>query len=116
MSGKSSRRKGHDWERDVARQMRDIFGDRVKRGWQVREGTDAPDVDGTPFWIECKKGKKTNIRAALLQAQDAAGHLHGAGDNRPPLAVCKDDGMRATATMYLDDFLDLVKEWEDRGR
>ena len=100
----------------MARQFRKIFGDRVKRGWQAREGSEAPDVDGTPWWIECKKGKQTNIKAALRQAIDAGGHVRGAGDPRPPLAICRDDGMRATATMFLDDFLDLVQEWDERGR
>lgn len=114
--GAMQRRKGHDWERKVAAMFREALADAgVKRGWQSRSGGDAPDVDGTPFWVECKRGKKPNIRAALAQAYEAGGSLHGCGDPRPKIAVVKDDGLPATVTMHLDDFLDLVTEWWERG-
>ena len=112
MSGRSSRRKGHDFERAVASRLREMFGDDVRRGWQSRDGADAPDVDGTPFWIECKRGQRTSIYAALRQAEDAA---WSAGDKRAPVAICKDDGKAATFTMRLDDALDLIQEWLERG-
>ena len=109
---KSQRNKGHNWEREVAARFRRIFGDRVKRGWQTRQGNDAPDVDGTPFWVECKVGACPNIYAAMDQA-DAA--LSKAGDVRAPLAVIKRDRRFPLAVMYLGDFLDLVQEWKERG-
>lgn len=110
--GRASRRKGHDWEREVARQFREALpGADVTRGWQSRAGTDQPDVDGTPFWVECKVGKRPNILAALRQADEAKGN-----DPRPSLAICKTDRDTPTVTLYLDDFLDLVGEWWERGR
>lgn len=113
MTGRASRRKGHDFEREIAARLRAVFGEDVKRGWQARDGADAPDVDGTPFWIECKRGKRTSIYAALRQAEDAA---WSACDKRAPVAICKDDGRVATLTMRLDDALDLIQEWVERGR
>jgi len=105
MGGASSRTKGHQWEREVAILLRPIYP-QARRGLsQTRDGSDVPDVDGTPFFVECKKGKRTNPRAALEQAADAA---HTKGDPRPPVAICYDDRERPVAMMYLGDWLDLV--------
>jgi len=112
MSGRKSRNKGKRWEQDVARTMREIFGDQVRRGWQSREGSDAPDVDGVPrFWIECKRQIRTNIKAALLQAKNEGGDTH-----RLALAICRDDPKpgsgstesRSYAGMYYEDFKQLL--------
>lgn len=105
--GAASRRKGHTWERQVARDLREIFGPDVKRGFQTRGGTkEAPDVDGTPWFIECKCGKATNIKAALRQAVEAT-------DGRPPVAICKDDRTEPVVAMLYSDWLNLLHtvEW-----
>ena len=107
MSGRASRRKGHQWERDVANRFKEVFGrDKVRRGLQYREGAECPDVVAPCFWIECKRRKQTNPRAALRQAIEDSG-----GKGFWPLAVCKDDGQPAFVSMTLDDFLELVTEW-----
>lgn len=103
--GKAQRRKGHDWERDVAQQFRAIFGDEVCRGWQARHGGDASDVMTPCFWVECKVGAKPNPTAALRQAQASC------PQGKASIAVCKMDRASPTVTMYFDDFLDLVREW-----
>ena len=85
MGGASSRTKGHNFERWWARQMRPHFPD-ARRGLQYRDGNEAPDVIAGPFLFECKRGKKTNPKAALKQAtecQKAKGFY--------PIAVTKDD-------------------------
>ena len=112
MGGRASRRKGHDWERAVAKRLRAIFGTAVRRGWQSRDGAEQPDVDGSPWWVECKRSKRPNIEAALGQAEDAAAR---ANDGRAVMAVCKADGAPATVTLRLDDALDLIEEWYERG-
>jgi hypothetical protein len=72
-TGKLSRRKGKVFEREVAAGYREIFGAQVKRGWQAREGHDAPDVENVPgFWPEAKHHQRVNYRAALEQAEEAA--------------------------------------------
>lgn len=96
--GKHQRTKGHNFERRVARCMRAVWPD-AKRGYQVRGGTsEAPDVDGTPFYIECKVGQRPVIRRALKQASSNT-------DGRPPMAVTKVDCEEPVVTMYLGDFL-----------
>jgi len=105
MGGRSSRRKGADFERAMVHRFREVFGDDdVRRGLQSR-GEEVPDVDVPCFWIECKREKRTSPRAALEQAVDAA------PKGRIPIAICKDDRRETTVTLLLDDFLELVREW-----
>lgn len=102
--GASQRLKGHNWEREVAKMLRPIFPE-ARRGLdQTREGDD-PDVDKTPFWVECKSGKRPNIGAAMEQALEAS---LKSGDTRPALVVSKRDHCTPMATMLLSDFLDLL--------
>jgi len=88
--------------------MKKVFGDHVRRGWQSREGSDAPDVVGTPFWIECKHHKKVNIKAALRQAKEDC--TLSSNPAFPVLAICKDDKEKPIAAMYLNDFMKLLEE------
>lgn len=107
MSGARSRRKGADWEREVARLFAAVFGgDKVRRGLQYRDGSDCADVVTPVFWVEAKRGKRTNAKAAMKQAQEAS-----EGKGLYPIAVCKDDGEDPMVTLSLADFLDLAKEW-----
>ena len=105
--GKLSRTKGVTFEREMVHRFAEVFGEeKVRRGLQYRDGADAPDVVAPAFWVECKRGRKTNVKAALRQAQEAS-----AGKGLWPIAVCRDDEDAATVTLALEDFLDLVKEW-----
>ncbi|MBK7537537.1 MAG: hypothetical protein IPI49_19635 [Myxococcales bacterium] len=109
MSGARSRRKGATWERELVALFRQAMPDAgAKRGLQFRQGQEAPDVDVPHFWVEAKHHHRTNIRAAMRQAIDAA------GEGRWPVAVCKDDHATPLVTMRLDDFLALVGQWWQR--
>lgn len=102
--GKSQRDKGKRWEQAVARMFREAMpGVSVRRGWQSRSGSDAPDVEVPKWWVECKSGKMPNPRAALRQAVEAT-------DGRTPVAVIKDDRQEPFVAMRLADFLELVRE------
>jgi len=112
VSGRRSRRKGHDWERAVARRLREIFGPQVRRGLQYQDGSDAPDVIVPCFYVECKVGARPPIIQALEQAEKNA---------KPgfwPVAICKQDKQKPTVTMRFDDWLELVEAWwrETGGR
>ena len=103
----NSRRKGHDFERKIARELQAIYPDACRGYGQSRSGKDVPDVDGTPYWIECKRGtaRYVNERAALKQAQENS-------DGRPAIAICKVDHEPITVTLTLETFLALVPEAE----
>ncbi len=111
MGGASSRRKGHQFERDVANMLREVMpGAEIKRGLQSRGGgAEEADVVCPYFHVECKKGPKPNPRAALKQAID---------DAKPgmvPIGVIGDDRKDPFVVIRLDDFLDFIKEWWFRG-
>lgn len=110
--GRSQRRKGHDFERAVARRARELGFEDAKRNPQSRDGSeDAPDVS---FWcidIECKKQKQPNIRAAFRQACLCE------SEGRYPVAVTQADRDMPLATLGLDDLLELMldaKRWRDQ--
>ena len=102
-----SRRKGIRFEREVAAAFRSACpGFDARRGFQPRSGAEAPDVIlPAPFWIECKRGKRTNHRAALRQAREAA------PVDCWPVAICRDDRSDALVTLAFSDFLELVAQW-----
>ena len=103
MSGKSSRTKGHNFERQVAIDLRDIYPD-ARRGLQYQDGTGCADVVNTPFHVECKVGKKPNIRAALKQAKNDC-----QDKNKVPIAVVKDDRKEPMVTLDWVQFLEIIK-------
>jgi len=106
LSGARSRRKGAVHERTIAQRFRDVMpGATIKRGLQCRSGAEACDVEIPCFWSELKRHRRTNIKAALRQATETC------PEGLWPIAVCQDDHAPATATMALDDFLDLIGEW-----
>lgn len=110
MSGSSSRNKGHNFERKIARSLRELFPD-TKRGFQTRGGTgEEPDVDGTPFFIECKKHKRCNIQKAYAQALGGASEEAARDRSRPraPVAITQDDRGHILVTMNMADWKFLV--------
>ena len=84
MSGRRSRRKGARWEREVARRLQALGFDEARRGLTQSRGAEQADVEGTPWWGECKCGRQPNPRAAMRQALEDT-------DGRPVLVVIHDD-------------------------
>lgn len=108
MTGKYNRQKGATFERQLAAFFRDIFPDveGIKRGLQYRGGQEAPDVEGLPaLWVEAKRQKMPNIRAAYRQA------LAGCPKNKMPVAITKANRDETLVTLSLDDFGELLSEW-----
>lgn len=117
MGGRASRTKGHGFEREVAAFLREKVGIDAKRGLsQPRGGTsEEPDVltpGGWPLWLECKRGKKTDARAAMRQARNAV--VRGNVDAWP-VVICRDDGEDAYATLPLELLGLLLLLWDRRS-
>ena len=89
-----SRNKGKRGEYELRDYLQQWFPSAQRGANQSRIGSDAADVEGTPFWTEAKLGAKPNVRAALAQAQEAT-------DGRPVLVSIRDD--RASAFFVLDE-------------
>jgi Holliday junction resolvase len=96
MGGKHSRDKGKRGEREVAQLLR-IAGFDTRRGMQSRAGTDECDVEGTPYWIECKRGKRVNLRGAIRQAEEDT-------DGRPPVVIWRDDRAEWMVLLSLEEW------------
>ena len=95
---KLSRTKGARGEREVVALLRDVWAG-IKRGLtQTRGGNDAADVEGSPYWIEVKIGKKPNIVAAMEQAKEAT-------DGRPVAVFTRRDGEEWLVTMRAVDWV-----------
>jgi hypothetical protein len=109
--GKSARRKGHQFERDlVIRFKRELNDFHAERGLQSKGGRGRADVRLTgalhEFHIECKKGKRPNIPQAYFQAQS------GAKFGSIPTAITKADGLETHVTLNLDDFIAILQALE----
>ena len=107
--GREQRRKGHDFERWVAKWLRERFpslADDIKRGWQSA-GPFTPDVIWPgKIWFECKRGRKPNPRAALTQAQGDApeGFL--------AVGIIKDDGIEPFVVLSLAHFEEFLRAYQ----
>lgn len=110
--GKFSKDKGKRGERSTATDLREMFpelADNIRRGWQVREGDDDPDVVGIPgYWFEVKCGKSVHMSNALEQAASAA-----TGSNAVPVAVIRVDRKKPIVVMYWSDFLTMIRRIYD---
>jgi len=83
--------------------FREIYPE-ARRGLQYRDGSECPDVIVPWFWVEAKVGKRPNIPKAMEQADKA----RGSHSDLWVLAVTKRDRERPIASMYLDEFMDLL--------
>lgn len=98
---KASRDKGKRGEQEVARIVRHFLpdlADEVRRGWQCREGDDAPDVEGLPWWIEVKRRKSIALHRWYEQGNAAT-------DGRPVALVHREDRGRWLVTIDFEDWL-----------
>ena len=100
--GRSNRRKGQANERRVAALYRAIYGDKVKRGRQSRQGDDAADVEGTDLWLECKAGATVSVLAALDQAERDS-------DGRIPVVHVRIHNRRRYVALREDDWMGIVR-------
>lgn len=108
--GRSQRIKGATWERELAAYLRS-HGLEARRGiGQARSASEVSDVELAGWWVEAKRHRRTNPKAALVQAcADAEAH----GEGLTPVAICRDDGtpiQGATVTMRLADWVALVRD------
>jgi hypothetical protein len=108
--GKRSRTKGASWERELAAYLRQHGLDARRGIGQARSASEVSDVELDGWWVEAKRHRRTNPKAALAQAcADTEAHDEGL----TPVAVCRDDGTsihEATVTMRLVDWVALVKD------
>jgi len=105
--GKYQRDKGARFEREIANVLKEVFGPKtIRSSGQCFSGDTRADVDCPKIWVECKVGKRPNIKAALEQAEEASSSN---GSDKKCVAICNWDREAATATMRLTDFIEILK-------
>lgn len=93
-SGKTARRKGHNFERDVANLLKPYFPD-AKRQLEYQEGLGYDIANTGELSIQCKVGKSFKIEKALKEA---------AREKHIPIAITKKDREDIVVSMYWKDF------------
>ena len=113
-NGRRSRAKGAAFEREVALALRGIYPGAERCIAQTRTAArEGCDVEGTPFWIECKVGGRPNVLAAMRQAKrDRVGGKGIADDVRPVLVVAQRTREPATVTIELEAFVEMLSRSE----
>ena len=111
-----SRRKGHDYERELARRFTEAGLPALRNLEEVRSGNtgDLTFSRGDPLCVQAKVGRAPNIWQALREAEEAA------GPGLYPVAVVKKNGSASRppvelAVLPLDDFLEIVGLLKDGG-
>lgn len=106
--GAYQRRKGHNFERKVARELSALTGLDFRRGQQSRDGADAADVvDPTnTFWIETKIGKAPPPLAALRQAEEAVGM-----EADIPVAIIQNDRDQPYVVMSYENWKEMLSTY-----
>ena len=109
--GAGARRKGGQFERDLAKLISEKTILDAKRGLgQTRSGgEEVSDVDIKYFHIEAKRHKRCNIKAALRQAISDA-----TVNGKIPVAITKDDRESILCTMLFDDWIELLNAYIDK--
>ena len=96
--GKKSRSKGAAFERETAAKLRRIWPEARRGGHDQAGPMGRPDVDGTPYWVECKRYAHVTrgiVKSAHKQAIQAAVR---ACDDRAALVITRSD--RAAAMVH----------------
>ena len=100
---KTARRKGHQFERDVANKFKKLYPF-AKRHLEMQKAEALGfDIDNTgPFKIQCKAYKDYVPISRIKEAPN--------GKNDIPLLITKGDNKPAVACMYLDDLLSILED------
>lgn len=95
----------------MARRLRLILGESVRRGLQSRDGSDCADVICPHIWPECKASASVSTFVAVAQAMKAYEDACKVGKTAPktPVVFHKLDRRRPIAAMDLEDFFLLLE-------
>jgi Holliday junction resolvase len=111
----NSKQKGASGERELAKILRE-HGYECRRSQQYAGGTEeSADIIGLPhIHIECKRVEKLNIDDAMEQAHNDAMEVFKDCIKLTKLSAVfhRRNGKEWKVTMYLDDWMNIYKEYE----
>lgn len=94
ISGKTARRKGHNFEREVAKMLR-VYYPNAKRQLEYQEGVGFDIAETGDLSVQCKVGKSFKIEKALKEAER---------DDKIAMAITKRDREEIVVSLYWKDF------------
>lgn len=102
----NSRRKGADYEREIARELRE-YGYDARRGQQFCGANGDADVVGLDgIHLECKRTEKTDLYGWMAQAERDARY------GEIPVVVHRKNNSKSLVIMRFDSFMRLYRDYE----
>ena len=105
-SGKTARRKGHNFEREVAKLLRQYYPN-AKRQLEYQEGVGFDIAETGDLSVQCKVGKSFKIEKALKEAERP---------DKIPMAITKRDREEIVVSLYWKDFEFFLVSYLDTKR
>jgi len=103
VSGKKSREKGKNGEREFANFLKQHGYTDARRGVQFKGTHDSPDVIGiNGYHIEVKRAEKLRIYPTIEKAKDES-------DDNVPIVAHRKNRKEWIIVIYAEDFLDVLK-------
>lgn len=99
---KLARNRGASYEREVANEIFDVLGVRIRRNLKQYQVKDEGDLILGNYLIECKRRRKIAVYDFIEQADKAC----EAGQT--PIVIMREDGGKSLALMHLPDLLKLL--------
>jgi hypothetical protein len=99
---KLSRQRGATYEREVANEIFDVLGVRIKRNLKQYQESDEGDLILGTYLIECKRRRKIAVHEFMDQADRAC------TPGQTPIVIMRADGEKSLAVMHLPDLLKLL--------
>ena len=100
------KRKGNDGERELARLLCDYGYPSHRNDQSFKGGKDNPDITLPGMHVECKRVEALRLYDSLEQARrDANGHAL-------PCVMHRKNHAQWVCIMYLEDWIQLYREWE----
>ncbi len=99
--GKAQRTKGHGFERDIAKRLREIFPNASRKLEYQAEACSGVDIAGTGvFKAQCKRYKGYAPISKLEEIREPGIHA----------LITKADHKPTVIALYFDDFMRIVKD------
>lgn len=110
----NSRRRGADYEREIAKQLREKHGMTARRGQQYSGANGDPDViclELGCYHLELKRRKKQFPVAELYEAMRQS--KRDARTGQIPVVIHRLDNEKSLATMDFDEWVKMARRGED---
>lgn len=110
--GRKARSAGISYELGVAKAFKHLYNKARRLFGQARDGDEAPDVGGMPFWVEASDRKKRTVADKLAQGLHDSKSSPSKEYNGLPVIACTYDKKRKLdmVTMERSQFIDLLEE------